>query len=241
MKSNSYYIQYKKGLQKPVKVNLLNNIPKQKAKETTKIALNLNKNSTKRMKMRVGNSTKINLNYSNNKDDYYFTKNISSYISINKAMLLSAYEESLLILFNNLKIYMKNDISYFYKLKQNFIKNVQIFYQRNKNKNCFSTLLQPFLTENIFPKDVLTALQKHLNHIKASSTADLNLQRVLQKYDKQPENVTILENLPNGTRFTLKNGLIFQKGEKQRTRYKCYCESNGRWYFVSALAEVKVL
>jgi hypothetical protein len=102
-------------------------------------------------------------------------------------------------------------------------------------------LLQPFLTETVFPKEVLAALQKHLKHIKASSTADQNLQRVLHQYDKNPENVTTVENLPDGARFVLKNGLIFQKGEKQRTRYKCYCESNGRWYFVSALAEVKTL
>ncbi len=105
----------------------------------------------------------------------------------------------------------------------------------------FSTLLQPFLTETIFPKEVLAALQKHLQHIKASSTADQNLQRVLHQYDKNPENVTTVESLPAGARFVLKNGLIFQKGQKQRTRYKCYCESNGRWYFVSALAEVKTL
>ena len=105
----------------------------------------------------------------------------------------------------------------------------------------FSKLLQPFLTETIFPKDVLQALQKHLHHIKASSGADKNLQRVLHKYDKNPTNATTVESLPNGARFTLKNGLVFQKGEKQRTRYKCYCETNGRWYFVSALAEVEVV
>ena len=109
----------------------------------------------------------------------------------------------------------------------------------NEWQTCFSTLLQPFLTETIFPNDVLAALQKHLQHIKASSTADQNLQRVLHQYDKKSENAITLESLPSGTRFTLKNGLIFQKGEKQRTRYKCYCESNGRWYFVSALAEVQ--
>ena len=105
----------------------------------------------------------------------------------------------------------------------------------------FSILLQPFLTETIFPKDVLTALQKHLQHIKASSTADQNLQRVLHKYDKNQASVTTLESLSNGARFVLKNGLVFQKGEKQRTRYKCYCETNGRWYFVAALAEVQVV
>ena len=97
------------------------------------------------------------------------------------------------------------------------------------------------MTEAIFPKDVLEALQRHLQHIKASSTADQNLQRVMRRYDKHPDNIVTVESLPNGTRFLLKNGLVFQKGEKQRTRYKCYCESNGRWYFVSALAEVKEL
>lgn len=105
----------------------------------------------------------------------------------------------------------------------------------------FASLLLPFMTEAIFPKDILEALQKHLQHIKASSTADQNLQRVMRRYDKHPDNIVTVESLPNGTRFVLKNGLVFQKGEKQRTRYRCYCESNRRWYFVSALAEVKEL
>ena len=108
-------------------------------------------------------------------------------------------------------------------------------------QNLFAKLLQPFMTEAIFPKDILEALKKHLQHIKASSTADPNLQRVLRQYDKNNATVTTVENLPNGARFSLKNGLVFQKGEKQRTRYKCYCESNGRWYFVAALAEAQVI
>ena len=108
-------------------------------------------------------------------------------------------------------------------------------------QTCFSTLLQPFLIETVFPKDVLQALQKHLHHIKASSSADQNLQRVLHRYDKNPTHATTVESLPNGACFTLKNGLVFQKGEKQRTRYKCFCESNGRWYFVAALAEAEIV
>jgi len=107
-------------------------------------------------------------------------------------------------------------------------------------QNRFASLLLPFMTEAIFPKDLLEALQKHLQHIKASSTADQNLQRVMRCYDKHTENIVTVESLPTGARFVLKNGLVFQKGEKQRTRYKCYCESNGRWYFVSALAEVTI-
>lgn len=102
----------------------------------------------------------------------------------------------------------------------------------------FATLLQPFLTETVFPKDILDALQKHLRHIKASSTADANLQRVMRQYDKRHADVVMVESLPPGARFVMQNGLVFQKGEKQRTRYKCYCETNGRWYFVAGLAEV---
>lgn len=106
-------------------------------------------------------------------------------------------------------------------------------------QNRFTTLLLPFLTESVFPKDVLQALQNHIKHIKASSTADQNLQRVLHQYDKNAENLVTVEQLPEGARFTLKNGLVFRKGEKQRTRYKCHCETNGRTYFVAALAEVQ--
>jgi hypothetical protein len=108
-------------------------------------------------------------------------------------------------------------------------------------QNRFNMLLQPFMTETIFPKDILLALQKHLNNIKASSTADLDLQRVLHQYDKNVETTTTVECLPEGARFVLKNGQVFRKGEKQRTRYKCLCESNGRLYFVSALAEAQEL
>ena len=110
-----------------------------------------------------------------------------------------------------------------------------------KWQQCFTVLLLPFMNETVFPKDILNALQNHLQHIKASSTADVKLQRVLKKYDKPSESVCTVESLPTGARFTLKNGLVFQKGEKQRTRYKCYCESNGRWYFVAALAEAQTL
>ena len=108
-------------------------------------------------------------------------------------------------------------------------------------QQCFTNLLLPFMNENIFPKDILSALQNHLKHIKASSTADVKLQRVLKKYDKPSESVCTVESLSEGSRFILKNGLVFQKGDKQRTRYKCYCESNSKWYFVAALAEVKPL
>lgn len=104
---------------------------------------------------------------------------------------------------------------------------------------CFATLLQPFMNETIFPKDVLSALYQHLQHIKASSTADVRLQRVLKRYDTHLSDSVTVEELPEGARFVMENGLMFRKGAKQRTRYQCQCETNGRTYMVAALAEVK--
>jgi len=108
-------------------------------------------------------------------------------------------------------------------------------------QNSFTGLLLPFMTTTIFPNDVLDALHHHLQHIKASSTADVRLQRVLQQYDNKTLGISTVESLPEGARFVLKNGMVFQKGEKQRTRYKCYCETNGKTYMVAALAEAKLL
>lgn len=105
-------------------------------------------------------------------------------------------------------------------------------------KLAFSTLLQPYLTDEIFPSDVLQQLREHLLHIKASSNADQDLQRVLKRYDAEPLSGLTVEQLPEGARFVLRDGRTFQKGPKQRTRYKCYCEDNGRFYTVAGLAEV---
>ena len=105
----------------------------------------------------------------------------------------------------------------------------------------FFALLQPFMNETIFPQDILDALRQHLQHIKASSTADVRLQRVLKRYDTRPTDLVTVEELPEGARFMMENGLVFRKGAKQRTRYECQCETNGRTYRVAALAEVKAL
>ena len=104
----------------------------------------------------------------------------------------------------------------------------------------FAQLLQPYLKPEIFPPDVLEALKQHLHHIKASSTADHNLAKVMKRYDTNPtgEQTLTVDDLPEGTVFQLKNGMTFRKGPKKRTRYQCVCLDNGRTYSVSGLAEV---
>ena len=107
-------------------------------------------------------------------------------------------------------------------------------------KQTFARLLLPYLRSDIFPEDVIMALQRHLQHIKASSTADHNLAKVMKRYDKNSpgEQILTVEDLPQGSVFQLKNGLTFKKGPKRRTRYQCECLDNGQTYTVSGLAEV---
>ena len=107
-------------------------------------------------------------------------------------------------------------------------------------KQTFAQLLLPYLRDDIFPEDVIVALQRHLQHIKASSTADANLAKVMKRYDANPsgEKPITVDDLPEGAVFTLPNGMAFRKGSKRRTRYQCECLDNGRTYSVSGMAEV---
>ena len=105
-------------------------------------------------------------------------------------------------------------------------------------KQTFTQLLLPYLKPEIFPEDILIALKRHLQHIKASSSADTNLAKVMKRYDKKTTEVLTVEDLPEGTVFQLKNGMRFKKGPKRRTRYQCECLDNGRTYSVSGMAEI---
>ena len=106
-------------------------------------------------------------------------------------------------------------------------------------KQTFAQLLLPYLRPDIFPEDVIDALKKHLQHIKASSTADANLAKVMKQYDAKESDTLTVDDLPEGAVFQLANGMTFTKGPKRRTRYQCECLNNGRTYSVSGMAEVK--
>ena len=108
-------------------------------------------------------------------------------------------------------------------------------------KQTFAQLLLPYLKSEIFPEDILIALKHHLQHIKASSTADANLAKVMKRYDTNPsgEKALTVDDLPEGAVFQLENGMRFKKGPKRRTRYQCVCLDNDKTYSVSGLAEIK--
>ena len=105
-------------------------------------------------------------------------------------------------------------------------------------KRYFQELMLPFQDKGIFPNDVELALRRYLKSPAASSCSDPNLQKVLSHYDSEP--VIHLDDIPPGARFGLNNGMVFIKGEKRRTRYRCVEEKSGKAYLVSGIAEVEL-
>ena len=110
-------------------------------------------------------------------------------------------------------------------------------------KKEYRQLMQRFIDLNIFPDDLKKELEKSIVNSKASSLSEMGLYRILKKYDQNSsieEDVIDLEKLPEGTVFYTKNGLRFQKGEKQRVRYRCFNLDNKQWYLFHPLTPVKV-
>jgi SprT protein len=108
-------------------------------------------------------------------------------------------------------------------------------------KNEFRKLLNDFVKQDIFPEDIRSALNGYMINPAASSCSDINLLRTLRKYDENQEQVFHLEDLADGTKFSLhqsRSGQVFSKGEKRRTRFQCVDVKTDKKYLVSAIAEV---
>ena len=104
-------------------------------------------------------------------------------------------------------------------------------------KSEYRNLMQTFLDMKLFPADIEEVLKKSIINSKASSTADMGLNRVLKKYD-EGEALKTLEDLEENSIFTIEGGRRFRKGPKQRTRYKCQNIDNNKFYMVHALVNV---
>lgn len=108
-------------------------------------------------------------------------------------------------------------------------------------KQEFKMLLADFLREGIFPEDIAQALIRYINNMKASTCTDPHLYKVLKQYDEDKGDVILVEEVPFERSFVTRDGRVFRKVEKLRTRYKCRCMHSGAVYFVPAVMEVKLV
>lgn len=106
-------------------------------------------------------------------------------------------------------------------------------------KSVYAYLLKDFLHSNIFPADILTALNTSLHDLPASSCSDDKLMRILSKYDKRRPGMLMIEELEQGMYFELEPGKIFKRGKKLRKRYQCTEMNTGKLYLFSPIYEVR--
>ncbi|MES2680424.1 MAG: SprT-like domain-containing protein [Bacteroidota bacterium] len=106
-------------------------------------------------------------------------------------------------------------------------------------KQNFQILIQPFLTTDIFPLEVFSALRMYMKNPAASSCSDMNLLKTLKLHDEQSD-IIFIEYLPPNALFLYNGSRIFQKGERVRKRFKCREISSGSVYLFNPLTEVEI-
>jgi hypothetical protein len=104
-------------------------------------------------------------------------------------------------------------------------------------KYAFRRLMNPMLTPEIFPEEILIPLMDHMENPKASSFADVMLTKALRSFDADAQTMVILSDVPEGSIFKL-HDRYFQKGKLRRTRVLCKEINSKRQYLVPAEAEV---
>ena len=107
-------------------------------------------------------------------------------------------------------------------------------------KRLYGSLMKDFLTQEIFPPDLLAALNRSLHNLPASSCSDEKLMRMLKKYDGSANGLVMVEQVEDGAVFDAGKGKMFRKGKKLRKRYQCVELSTGRLYLFSPVYEVKI-
>jgi SprT protein len=108
-------------------------------------------------------------------------------------------------------------------------------------KGYFKQTLGPFLRRNVFPDDVAKAIASYLANPAASTCADIPLSKTLARYDKKSHpDIQLLDDIPHNARFVYgREHRVFIKGERIRTRYRCFEEATKHEYLFSPLVKIK--
>lgn len=105
-------------------------------------------------------------------------------------------------------------------------------------KNNFITLMHPLIKMDVLPREIEQGLLNSFMNMKASSCTDIQLQRILKKYDVFSSHEILLEKLPKYATFAL-DTKVFEKGDLRRTRFLCKEVNTGKQYLIYKLATVE--
>ena len=107
-------------------------------------------------------------------------------------------------------------------------------------KGCFRELMEPVLTDLIFPTELLKPLTKHMRNPKASTYADSNLVAALRNYDHADVGLVTLGELNEGDIFEF-NNRMYKRLDLRRTRILCQESGSRKRYLISKMALVRDL
>ncbi len=105
-------------------------------------------------------------------------------------------------------------------------------------KTIFQHLMLPFLTPEIYPKEILPYLANYLKNPKASTDTDVKLSLALRGFEAEKGKKFVFE-IPMNSTFIFKN-IIYKRGNKRRTRYECVNLSNKKIYLFNQNVEVEI-
>jgi len=112
-------------------------------------------------------------------------------------------------------------------------------------KHCYGSCIREFVELGCFHHRLKAPLVAYSYRVKAAGVADMKTAMILREFDRQtgvrPGGSSawrFLEEIPPGALFKTRNGRIFRKAEKLRTRYACRCEDTRRRFLIHGEARV---
>lgn len=107
-------------------------------------------------------------------------------------------------------------------------------------KDEYKQLMEPFMREDIFPAELIQVLRNYMRNPAASSCSDPSLIRALAKYDK-PKDTLLLEQLPEKSVFSTRDGRRFVKESRLRKRFRCRELDTNRLYLFNPFCEILLI
>jgi SprT protein len=101
-------------------------------------------------------------------------------------------------------------------------------------------VLNQLIDAQIFPADIVAVLKKNLFSQRASC-GDLELEKVLMKYDTSQSHLTTVSQLGVGQKFLTPDGREFLVKEKRRTRYLCEELNTSKAYLFPATYKISTI
>lgn len=108
-------------------------------------------------------------------------------------------------------------------------------------KKTFQHLMIPFISPEIFPKQLLPLLARHFKNPKASSDTDVTLSIALKQFDPIQTDKNYVFEIPFGSLFKIQNGRIFKKIAQRVKRFECLEIETGRLFLFQPHAEVELI